>query len=45
MGADDEDRLVVSDAGVDDQLQPRRFDQQRVEAELQVLSFSLTKCG
>ncbi len=35
LAAGDLARPVVADAGVDDQLQPRRLDQQRVDAELQ----------
>jgi hypothetical protein len=35
LAAGDLARPIVSDAGVDDQLQPRRLDQQRVDAEFQ----------
>jgi len=35
LAAGDLARPIVPDAGVDDQLQPRRFDQQRVDAEVQ----------
>ncbi|MGH8290935.1 MAG: hypothetical protein ACREV7_18300 [Steroidobacteraceae bacterium] len=35
LAAGDLARPVVADAGVDDELQPRRLDQQRVDAELQ----------
>jgi hypothetical protein len=35
LAAGDLARPVVADAGVDDELQPRRLDQERVGAELQ----------
>jgi hypothetical protein len=37
LAAGDLARPAVADAGVDEELQPRRLDQQRVAAELQVI--------